>query len=241
MKLLKNTTVSDITLSETGITVQASGQYEVNTTEYNLLASDDSITELTTYINSGDIVVNDGSQDLTVANGVALARAIDFLRSSDSALNIRFLASPQRSNGFAKKNVQEAIEEAKQNAEGFPRSSIRSIQNGTIGNNDWLGPNELMPDTPMAVFPIKTKINEITWANDIDQTNRQFRIQFRSISKTGTIFYTLDVDSPNPGYGYVDAVNQVFSAGTAIFAQYKDDGNNCRDLSITLWISRVED
>jgi len=142
-------------------------------------------------------------------------------------------------NDFISDNTQEAIEEAKQNAEGFPRAGIRSLQNGTVGNNDWLGPNELMPDTPMAVFPVKTKINEITWANDLDRTNREFRIQFRSVSKTGAIFYTLDVNSPNPGYGYVANVDEVFNAGTAIFAQYLDDGNNCADLSVTLWISRV--
>jgi len=142
-------------------------------------------------------------------------------------------------NDFNSENVQDAIEEAKQNAEGFPRAGIRSIQNGVVGNNDWIGPNELTPDTPLAVFPVKTKLNEITWSNDVDRTNRQFRIQFRRNSKTGTIFYTLDVDSPNSGYGYVSGLNFEFDPGEVIFAQYKDDGNNCADFELTLWISRI--
>jgi len=142
-------------------------------------------------------------------------------------------------NDFTADNVQDAIEEAKNTAEGFPRAGIRAIANGVVGNDDWIGPNELMPDTPMVVFPVKTRINEITWSNDLDRTNRQFRIQFRSGSKTGTIFYTLTVTSTNPGYGYVDGLSFEFNPGTAIFAQYKDDGNNCSDFDLILWISRI--
>lgn len=144
-------------------------------------------------------------------------------------------------NGFVSDNTQEAIEEAKQNAEGFPRAGIRSIQNGVVGNNDWLGPNELTPNTPMVILPVQTKLNEISWSNAISRTNRQFHIEFRTGSKTGTIFYTMTITSPNPGYGYVDVGSSgfIFTPGTAIFAQYKDDGNNCADMDVILWISRV--
>lgn len=140
-------------------------------------------------------------------------------------------------NDFNSDNVQEAIEEAKQNAEGFPRAGIRSTQNGTVGNNDWLGPSELLPNTPFVVFPVNTKLNEITWSNR--NTNREFRIEFRTGSKTGTIFYTMTVTSPNPGYGYISGLNYTFSPGDTIWAQYKDDGNNCSDMDIILWISRI--
>lgn len=140
-------------------------------------------------------------------------------------------------NGFTSDEVQSAIEEAKQNAEGFPRSSIRGVYNGTVANNNFLGPTELLPNTAFCVFPVNSKINEITWANQT--TNVQFRVQFRSVSKTGTIFYTLTVTSPNAGYGYVDGLNFTFSAGTSIWAQYLDDGTNASDMSLDLWISRI--
>jgi hypothetical protein len=141
------------------------------------------------------------------------------------------------SNGFTADDVQTAIEEAKQNSEGFPRAAIRGVYNGVVGNNSWLGPSELLPNTALCIFPVNTKLNEITWSNQ--KTNVAFRIEFRTGSKTGTIFYTLTITSPNVGYGYVSGLNFTFPAGTSIWAQYKDDGTNCSDMALDLWISRI--
>lgn len=141
-------------------------------------------------------------------------------------------------NGFTSDEVQSAIEEAKQNAEGFPRAGCRSTYNGTVGNNNWLGPNELLSNTPLAIFAVKTKLNEITWSNS-NGSDRQFHIEFRRGSKTGTIFYTMTVTSPNDGSGYVSGLNYEFDPGETIWAQYIDDGNNCADMDLILWISRI--
>ncbi len=134
-------------------------------------------------------------------------------------------------------DVQEAIEYAKANAEGFPRAGLRSVYNGTLSDNEWMGPSDLLPNTPLAQFPVKTKLNEITWGNR--KNNVSFRIQFRRGSKTGTIFYTLTVSSPNSGYGYVDELDFEFDPGEVIYAQYLDDGKNCADMDLVLWISRI--
>ena len=142
-----------------------------------------------------------------------------------------------QANGFTSNNTQSAIEEAKLTAQGFPRAGISSVQNGTVGNNDWLGPNELLPNTPFTVFPLELEINEITWSNS--NSNVAFDIQFRTGSKTGAIFYTLSVTSPNSGNGYVSGLSYSFPAGTTIWAQYKDNGTNMSDASITLWVSRI--
>lgn len=140
-------------------------------------------------------------------------------------------------NGFIATDVQTAIEEAKQNAEGFPRAGIRSTYNSVVSANQWLGPSELLPNTPLVIAAQKIKINEISWANQT--TNVAFRIQFRLNSRTGTIFYTLTVTSPNSGYGYVTGVNYTLNAGDTIHAQYLDDGTNCSDMDLILWVSRV--
>lgn len=141
------------------------------------------------------------------------------------------------SNGFIADNAQDAIEESRLYAQGFPRAGIRSSYNGTVGNNDWLGPNELLSNTPLALFPVKTMINEITWTNS--NTDVEFHIEFRSGSKTGTIFYTLTVTSTNPGYGYVSGLTNTFNPGVPIYAQYKDDGQNCSDMDLVIWFSRI--
>lgn len=140
-------------------------------------------------------------------------------------------------NGFTSTNVQSAIEEAKQNAEGFPRAGIRSTYNSTVSGNQWLGPSELLSNTPLLVAPVKLKINEITWSNQT--ANVSFRIQFRLNSRTGTVFYTLDVDSPNSGYGYVSGIDYTLNAGDTVHAQYLDDGTNVSDMDLVLWVSRV--
>lgn len=140
-------------------------------------------------------------------------------------------------NGFTSTEVQSAIEEAKLAAQGFPRAGIRSSYNGAVGNNDWLGPNELLSNTPLLVAPIALQINEISWGNQT--TNVQFHIEFRTVSKTGTIFYTLTVTSTNPGYGYVNGLTLNINPGDVVYAQYKDDGQNVSDLDLILWVSRI--
>ena len=64
-KILKNTTITDITVDGIGYTVPASSQIIVEPTDYLLLSLAETITELTAHINIGDIVVNDGAKDLT--------------------------------------------------------------------------------------------------------------------------------------------------------------------------------
>lgn len=140
-------------------------------------------------------------------------------------------------NGYIANNVQDAIEEAQTTAQGFPRAGKFITANGTVGNNDWLGPNELLPNTPMMTFPVKLQLNEITWSNQ--NINVQFNIEFRTVSKTGTIFYTLTVIPTNPGYGSVSGLTFTFNPGDTIWAQYKDTGTNLADAEIGLWFSRI--
>jgi len=141
------------------------------------------------------------------------------------------------SNGFVSEDTQAAIEEAKQNAEGFPRAGVRSLYNGTVSGNQWLGPSELLPNTPLLISPVSLRIQEITWANQ--RNNVEFRIEFRTGSKTGPIFYTLTVTSPNSASGFVTGLSQVLTPGQTVWAQYRDDGTNASDMDLILWVSRV--
>lgn len=140
-------------------------------------------------------------------------------------------------NGFTATDAQAAIEEAKLSAQGFPRAGIRATSNGGQSNGEWLGPNELLPNTPLLTTPLNLQINEITWANQ--NTNVQFHIEFRKGSKTGPIIYTLTVTSPNSGSGYVNGLVLNLLAGDTVWAQFFDDGNNTTDFDLILWVSRV--
>ena len=105
-KVIKNTTGSAIDIKSVGIILAASSQLTVEPTDYPLLGSSDVVAELTPLINSGDIVVNTGDEDLPAA------KAIEYIKIDNEADQIHFKDNSIRSNGFASKNTQEAIEEA---------------------------------------------------------------------------------------------------------------------------------
>lgn len=65
-KILKNTTVSDIPLSDCGLVIAASSSVTTNPGDHYLLSQS---TVIDTYIDSGAIVVNDGYDDLKPVNG----------------------------------------------------------------------------------------------------------------------------------------------------------------------------
>ena len=71
-KILKNNTVSAINL-DIGITVPASGQYTLNATEFlDAAESDDLVTE----IGASNITVNDGTNDLSISDGMDLIKGV---------------------------------------------------------------------------------------------------------------------------------------------------------------------
>lgn len=73
-KILKNTTGSDISIADTGITIAASpATYTISPTDYLLWAASDNII---TEIGSGTIIVNDGSVDLGISDGTDLIKGL---------------------------------------------------------------------------------------------------------------------------------------------------------------------
>lgn len=80
MKILKNNTLSDILISDTGVNILSNNIYTIPPTDYALFASS---SDIVTYIGSGDIVVNDGTFDLSKADGMALLQGnfkqLDFI------------------------------------------------------------------------------------------------------------------------------------------------------------------
>lgn len=105
-KIIKNTTASDVFVVSVGRNIPANSQVTLEVREYLIWASDAAISEISPKIQSGDLIVNDGHNDLPPDRG------IDFLRYPDTAFNVRFLSPPERANSFTAKTVQEAIEEA---------------------------------------------------------------------------------------------------------------------------------
>jgi len=153
------------------------------------------------------------------------------------AQSVPFESEPTRLNGFPDTvlTTQDAIEYAKQNAEGFPRAGIPLIFNGTAGNGDWISYSNLTPNVPI-IFPVKTKLSELTWANN--NGDRDFDLEFYEQDGT-TYIDKLEVRNSPEKYGYFENMTYIFDAGTGLRIKYIDQGKNCKDLCVVLWISRI--
>jgi len=72
-KILKNTTNSDIFVSDTGILIAANSSYDTQPTDALLWAASD---ELIIHLGSGDLLGNDGTKDLTPAEATKIFQGL---------------------------------------------------------------------------------------------------------------------------------------------------------------------
>lgn len=72
-KILNNTTGSPVAVTDMGVTVPASGSYTIPPQDYPLWTSS---SDVITYIGSGALVVNNGTDNLTKSDGLDLIKGI---------------------------------------------------------------------------------------------------------------------------------------------------------------------
>jgi hypothetical protein len=193
--VLKNTTITDIELDD-GFTAPASGQVIIQPSQrFRLIDEIDDGGDLVALINSGDIVVNDGVNDITVANGFALQNAIDYIKYPDRAFNIRFEAEPERNNNFVSKNVQEAIEEAAQNSSSVIGRTYAVIffNNGNTANR-WLFHIPTSDATDQLPYYVYWDLEAfgISFSNKVDMINCDIEFYINGTLPTDKV-YTLEV------------------------------------------------
>jgi hypothetical protein len=146
-------------------------------------------------------------------------------------------------NNFVSTDTQAAIEEAKQNAEGFPRAGLPLTANGTVGDLAWITYTELLAN-PRIVFPVNTRLKEFTWnsANvNIRATNFKF---YKNGQAGGNLIATRTAPAGErtAGFGYyVFPTDLDFAAGDSLYVQvdYTAAGTSLSDLALVIWISRI--
>lgn len=121
-KIVKNTTVADIFVTLTGVNVPASGQYTIPAYDYNLW-----VGTIDSQITAGTFVINDGTSDLSVAQGIIFV----------NGLPSRYAGFDNTANGFTASNAQAAIEEVR-SALTVPLTDqevfVSKLGNDTTGN-----------------------------------------------------------------------------------------------------------
>ena len=111
-KILKNTTGSNIELISIGLTVPANSQIIVDQTDYDLVATSDSLLEIAPLLISGDIIINDGVSDLSGSNGLSLLQG-----------NLTTITDNLIDNDRIKVDIGAALVEGPQGPQGDPGQS----------------------------------------------------------------------------------------------------------------------
>jgi hypothetical protein len=87
-------------------------------------------------------------------------------------------------------------------------------------------------------WAVNIRLNELSWSNT--NTNVSFDLEFYlDGTAPANKFYTLQIRNNAVGYGYVAALEYDFNAGQYIRVKYVDQGTNCSDFALVLWISRL--
>lgn len=146
-------------------------------------------------------------------------------------------------NGFVSTRVQPAIEEAKQNAEGFPRAGLPLTYNGTVGASAWITYTELLSN-PRIVFPVKVRLKEISWNNNnVSLGSFTFEFYKNGQNKPANLIYTYTptaTDLTN-GYGsFAFPTNLDINSGEFIYVKNnRPSGTALSDLALVVWIARI--
>ena len=234
-KIIKNTTINDIEIIATGVTIPASGQIDLHKQDYLIWATDDAIAEIVPYLTSGDLVVNDGIDDLTAFDGE------NFLKYPDTAFNVRFLAEPERGNLFVSKNVQEAIEEAKATLQGKISVLPNFFNNGNTSNK-WLALDGSFnaSDTIPAIINFDSAFAAITYVNSNDNSDLDIEF-YRNGTGPSDLLFTWQVRGARYAYKTNNLATITLNRGDTLhcFAKRVAGGAAASSVIVTVLVQSV--
>jgi hypothetical protein len=168
-KILKNTTGSDIFLEFPGITVPASGQVTINVEEYKDIAAESAlITELTPLINSGDIVVNNGTVDYSAADGIRFLEYPDRLTVQEGGTDTTIVTKSINFTGSAATTDQgDGNVDIEVGATLFGALWQLAYTEDGDADNEWLGLYDRgnKSNQTFGVIPFDSEICVITYSN----------------------------------------------------------------------------
>jgi len=219
-KIVKN--VSGSTQQIINADVANNGTFNIPVELWFMAAND---TTLITKINNGQFIINDGTSDLSAANGVLHIERFQF----DSSNKISF---DNTSNGFTSTNAQSAIEESKNTAVGKARFTIVTTFNSTVGNNNWLGYNELLPGniTPIRI-PVSCVLKEITFSWSGAAVDGRYDLYKNGTAGGNIAYQTPNIVNQANGIN-ITGLNLSFVAGNFFIGRWIDNGDNPSDMAV---------
>ena len=205
-KIFRNTTAGSLTILNR--VVGAGESYEVAQRYWADVVDDET---LQTYISDGDVVLSDGTTDLSTADALEWIKRWQLDSASD------LLATDGQT-------VQESLDRK--------ITTVLLTYNGTISNNRFIGYDNLLPgDNTPIVAPVTSDLKFFTWSNN--RSEASFSLEFRKGSTSATPFYTWQTSSTLTAYVPLPSP-QSFNAGDTLYIKYIDEGQNGRDAAILL-------
>ena len=142
------------------------------------------------------------------------------------------------SNSFVADDVQDAIEEARDSAPGKARASVTCTFNGTIGSNQWLGYNELLPGDIVPIrVPWNCTLTEVTVSYNGLSVDGAL-VLYKNGTATGNIVNTETFTNVDNGKNYFP--NITLSSGDNIRGRWTDTGTNPSDMAVVYFFKLTD-
>lgn len=117
-KILKNNTVFDVEIADTGVTVPASGEYTIPPQDYSTFAASSNVIS---FLADSTLILNDGGDDITV-----LSRAVDIIKGFPPQLTSPFF--------FDTSNIPVGISTTQEETTGAGRApTARQTSDSPVG------------------------------------------------------------------------------------------------------------
>jgi hypothetical protein len=135
-------------------------------------------------------------------------------------------------SGIASLEVQSAIEEVKAIVASIARFAMVFVANGTVGNNNWLGFNELVTSqtTPM-IIPVNCVLKEMAFSFSGAAVDGVLLIYKNGLVNPTNVIYSNTFTNVNT-YKLMSNINIPLAQGDRIAAQWQDTGDNPSDAAL---------
>ena len=243
-KILKNTTQAEIEIESAGISVSTTEDFEIDSSEYILFAKDRIITELTPYINSGDIVVSTGSDDLDALEGIAYLQYPDrqiTRRTAGDKVLVPEVYDFEGNVSVVKDGTRARViiggdDDGISNLGNIFRITFL---NQSSTKNKWLGywGNSFTSSLIPGLLEYDCKLIGISFSNARDNSDSDVEIYKNG---TSTKVYTWEVRDKR----YAWKTNNIeinFTKGDRIAVYAKDQGTDPLDMTVTLTFKVTSD
>lgn len=247
-KILKNSTspATDIEIDSAGITISIVEDYEIPPQEYTLFASEKVINELATYINAGDIIVNNGADDLSAGDGLRFLQYPDRLITKERNTEKVFVPESYDFDGNLSTSVSggeltitSGGDAGSNNDDDLLGSMWQSdFGNNSSNSNTWLNNNHdsIRSNQSPVVAPWKSRLVGITFTNrnsGVDQDFKIYSVGELDTNTPKTKIFEWQIRNCRVARKTTFTADVILEAGDKFAIFMSDKGKNPNDVRIT--------